>query len=246
MLTSVAITDIGKKRSLNQDYVYANREKTGNLPNVFIVADGMGGHNGGELASQWTVETMLAEIISLPGKNAKKILEQAMQTANKVVRNKADDNPSLYGMGTTIVAATIDGNNLHVANVGDSRLYLVNPKQKTLRQVTKDHSLVEEMIRMGGMAKEAAHNHPNKHIITRAVGAKEKLQIDFFNEKLNPGELVLMCSDGLSNMLDDDELGTILFRDKDPNELANELIQAANDNGGKDNITVILIRKTEQ
>ncbi|MCL2717590.1 MAG: Stp1/IreP family PP2C-type Ser/Thr phosphatase [Lachnospiraceae bacterium] len=242
MLESVAITDIGKKRSLNQDYVYATREKIGHLPNVFIVADGMGGHNGGELASQWTVQTMLDEIVDSDEKNPRKVFEQAMQAANNVIRRKAYENPVLYGMGTTIVAATLDGHHLQIANVGDSRLYIIEPEKKSIRQVTKDHSLVEEMVRLGGMAKEAAQHHPNKHIITRAIGAKEKLQIDFFSEKIHAGELVMLCSDGLSNMLSDSEIGEILAREKDIEQLANELINAANDNGGKDNITVILIK----
>ena len=242
MLESVAITDVGKKRSLNQDFVYATREKVGNLPNIFVVADGMGGHNGGELASQWSVQTMLDEINVSSGKNPKKVFEHAIQSANEVIRRKAYENPELYGMGTTIVAACVIGNQLHVANVGDSRLYLADAKKKTIRQVTKDHSLVEEMVRMGGMAKETAQNHPNKHIITRAIGARDRLQVDYFSEKLAIGDIVLMCSDGLSNMLEDSEISKILFSDKNIEQKANDLIKAANDNGGKDNITVILIK----
>lgn len=244
MLESVAMTDIGKKRKMNQDYIYATREKIGNLPNVFIVADGMGGHNGGELASQWTVQTVLDEITDSPAKNAKKILEQAILTANQVIRRKASEDPALYGMGTTIVIATIEGSNLLVANVGDSRLYLANPQKKTIRQITKDHSMVEEMVRMGGMAKEAAHNHPDKHIITRAVGAKERLQVDFFNEKLVVGEIALLCSDGLTDMLEDHEIGEILSGKDDVTWKANELIRVANDKGGKDNIAVVLVSLT--
>ncbi|MCL2254958.1 MAG: protein phosphatase 2C domain-containing protein, partial [Lachnospiraceae bacterium] len=148
----------------------------------------------------------------------------------------------LYGMGTTVVCATIDEGRLSIANVGDSRLYWADPTSKTIRQITRDHSLVEEMIRMGGMEKEAAKNHPDKHIITRAIGAKDRLVIDSFYEELNQGEIVLLCSDGLSNMLDDEEIGGILYSDDDINEKANQLIKAANDNGGKDNIAVILIK----
>jgi len=242
MLESVAITDVGKKRSLNQDYIYTTREKIGSLPNVFIVADGMGGHNGGEVASQWTVQTILDEIIDTKAKTTKKIFEQAIQSSNKVIRNKAFENPELYGMGTTVVVATINGATLQVANVGDSRLYLIKPKKKVIRQITKDHSLVEEMVRRGSMAKEAAHKHPSKHIITRAVGARDNIQIDFFSEKLSVGDLILLCSDGLSDMLDDNEISDILFSEKDIETQANELINAANENGGLDNITVVLIK----
>lgn len=242
MLESVALTDIGIKRILNQDHIYSTREKIGNLPNVFIVADGMGGHNGGELASKWSVEIIADEISKNGIKDTRKILNQAIQTANKKIRSEARENPDLYGMGTTIVVATVIDKGLFVANAGDSRLYIADPSAKTLRQVTKDHSLVEEMVRMGGMEKEAAKYHPDRHIITRAIGAKERLQVDFFYEELKTGEIILMCSDGLSNMLGDDEIGIILYTDKTIEQKAKELIKAANENGGKDNIAVILVK----
>jgi protein phosphatase len=242
MLESVAITDIGKKRKLNQDYIHATREKIGNLPNVFIVTDGMGGHNGGELAAKWTIEVMLQQIEASKATNPVKILDYAIQAANAEIRLKANENASLYGMGTTIVAATIDGNILQAANVGDSRLYIADQKIKTIRQISRDHSLVEEMVRQGGMTKETARSHPDKHIITRAIGAKDKLNVDFFYEELSPDEIVLICSDGLSDMLNDDEIGKILYRDKNVEQKANDLIKAANDNGGNDNIAVILIQ----
>lgn len=242
MLESVAITDIGKRRKLNQDYIYESREKIGNLPNIFIVADGMGGHNGGELASQWTVQTVLDEVAVFAGKNPKKILDYAIQAANRVIRRKASENYELYGMGTTIVAATLTGNNLYVANVGDSRLYVANPNKKSIRQITKDHSMVEEMVRLGGMAKETAQHHPDKHIITRAVGAKEKLQVDFFHEKLAANEIVLLCSDGLTDMLEDAEIGNILYSDMNVEKKAKTLMETANEHGGKDNIAIVLIQ----
>jgi protein phosphatase len=243
MLESVALTDIGKRRKFNQDCVHATREKIGNLPNIFIVADGMGGHNGGELASQWTIEVILSEIATIKAKTPEEILGQAIQAANDEIRRMANDNANLYGMGTTIVAATIDGENLQIANVGDSRLYVANPKRKTFRQVTRDHSLVEEMVRRGQMAKELARNHPDKHVITRAVGAKDKVEIDFFHEMLKMGELALLCSDGLSNMLEDEEISQILFGDGSIDKKARELIKAANDNGGKDNIAVVIVSR---
>ena len=159
--------------------------------------------------------------------------------ANERIRQKAREDERLYGMGTTVVAATCIGKYLQVANVGDSRLYIINEEE--VRQVTRDHSLVEEMVRMGGIDRKAARNHPDKNIITRAIGARDTIEIDFFNEELQDGDIVLMCSDGLSNMLEDEEIGKILRKKGSLEERAEKLVEAANNNGGKDNIAVIII-----
>lgn len=238
MIKSFSVTDIGKKRKLNQDFVYSSDEPVGNLPNVYIVADGMGGHNAGDFASKCTVETMIREIRGSFEKSPIRILSKAIRVANDQVRLKAREDEALFGMGTTVVAATCMGKYLQVANVGDSRLYIINDE---VRQITRDHSLVEEMVRMGGIDKEAARNHPDKNIITRAIGARDTIEIDFFHEELKSGDLVLMCSDGLTNMLEDEEIGRILKSQGTIEERAGKLIEAANDNGGKDNITVIII-----
>ena len=238
MLKTFSITDIGKKRKLNQDYVYTSERPVGNLPNVFIVADGMGGHNAGDYASKYTVETVIREIAASSEKEPEKILARAIEVANEDIIRLAGENAEMEGMGTTIVAATFVDGYLKVANVGDSRLYVVGEK---IIQITRDHSLVEEMIRMGGIDRETARNHPDKNIITRAIGAAEKVEIDFFEVELKPGEIVLMCSDGLTNMLEDEEIRMILNGQRDIVEKAEELVKAANNNGGKDNITVILI-----
>ncbi|HKM35655.1 MAG TPA: Stp1/IreP family PP2C-type Ser/Thr phosphatase [Lachnospiraceae bacterium] len=238
MLKTFSITDIGKKRKLNQDYVYTSEKPIGNLPNVFIVADGMGGHNAGDYASKYTVETMVKEIEVSFEVNPEKILGKAIETANERVIELSKENENLEGMGTTVVAATCMGKFLRVANVGDSRLYVVGEK---ITQITKDHSLVEEMIRMGGIDREAARNHPDKNIITRAIGATEDVKIDFFNVELKQGDVILMCSDGLTNMLEDEEIRMILNGQRDIVEKAEELVKAANNNGGKDNIAVVLI-----
>lgn len=238
MLKSFSVTDIGKKRKLNQDFVFASEEPVGNLPNVFIVADGMGGHNAGDFASKCTVETMVKEMKSCFEKSPIRILSKAIRVANDRIRRKASEDESLYGMGTTVVAATCMGKYLQVANVGDSRLYVIN---EAIRQITRDHSLVEEMVRMGGIDREAARNHPDKNIITRAIGARDTVEIDFFHEELKPGDIVLMCSDGLTNMLDDEEIGRILKGQGTIEERAEKLVEAANNNGGKDNIAVIII-----
>lgn len=238
MLKTFSITDIGRRRKLNQDYVYTSEMPVGKLPNIFIVADGMGGHNAGDYASKYTVETIIKEIDASDKESPEKILEDAIQTANERLRKQARENMDFKGMGTTVVAATCIGSDLLVANVGDSRLYVVGEK---IRQITRDHSLVEEMVRMGGIDRETARNHPDKNIITRAVGADEHVDIDFFRVSLISGEIVLMCSDGLTNMLEDEEIRMILNGQRDIVEKAEELVKAANRNGGKDNIAVVLI-----
>lgn len=238
MLKTFSITDIGKKRQLNQDYVYTSEMPVGNLPNVFIVADGMGGHNAGDYASKYTVETIVQEIARAKEENPITVIKNAIGIANEHIRQKAEEDIRLYGMGTTLVVATCLGNILQVANVGDSRLYVVNDK---ITQITRDHSLVEEMVRMGGIDREAARSHPDKNIITRAIGASDTVKVDFFTVKLQRGDIVLMCSDGLTNMLEDEEIRMILNGQRDIVEKAEELVRAANNNGGKDNIAVVLI-----
>lgn len=238
MIKSFSVTDIGRKRKLNQDFVYSSDEPVGNLPNVYIVADGMGGHQAGDYASKCTVETMVREIRGCFEKSPIRILSKAIRIANAQVRKKAREDESLLGMGTTVVAATCLGKYLQVANVGDSRLYIINEE---VRQITRDHSLVEEMVRMGGLDREAARNHPDKNIITRAIGARDTIEIDFFHEELKSGDIVLMCSDGLTNMLEDEEIGRILKSQGTIEERAEKLIEAANQNGGRDNIAVIVI-----
>jgi protein phosphatase len=142
-------------------------------------------------------------------------------------------------MGTTIVAATIIDNTLYAANVGDSRLYILNGRNIT--QITKDHSLVEEMVRMGEMGREDARTHPDKNVITRAVGVFEDISVDVFEIGLQRGDLILMCSDGLTNMVEDEEIRRIVMGQRDLVEMAESLVARANENGGKDNITVVLV-----
>lgn len=238
MLKTFSITDIGRKRKVNQDYVYTSEEKVGNLPNLFIVADGMGGHNAGDFASKLTVEIMSREIEASPEQNPSIIFGKAISAANDCVHRKANENPDLEGMGTTVVVATCMGKYLQVANVGDSRLYVIN---KEIKQITRDHSLVEEMVRMGGLDRMSARNHPDKNIITRAVGVGTTVEPDFFTVELEEGDIVLMCSDGLTNMLEDEEIRMLLGGARDIVEKAQNLVDAANENGGKDNISVILI-----
>ena len=241
MLKTFSVTDIGKKRKLNQDYIYASEEAVGNLPNLFIVADGMGGHKAGDFASKCTVETICELASRSFEKNPVIILKKAIETANGDVYKKSTEDEAYEGMGTTVVAASCLGKYLQIANVGDSRLYVIGEE---IKQITKDHSLVEEMVRMGGINREAARNHPDKNIITRAVGADHTVAIDFFSVELKPMEKVLMCSDGLTNMLEDEEIRMIVQGPGSVEMRAKELVSAANERGGKDNISVILIEQT--
>jgi protein phosphatase len=229
------------KRKLNQDYIYASGQAVGNLPNLFIVADGMGGHKAGDYASKCTVETICDLASRSFEKNPVLILKKAIETANGSIRKKSAEDESYEGMGTTVVAASCLGKYLQIANVGDSRLYVIGEE---ITQITKDHSLVEEMIRMGGIDRNAARNHPDKNIITRAIGATDTVDIDFFSVELKPQEKVLMCSDGLTNMLEDEEIRMIVQGSGSIEGRAKELVSAANERGGKDNISVILIEQT--
>ena len=238
MLSSYAMTDVGRTRAVNQDYVFSCLEPIGNLPNLFIVADGMGGHQAGDFASSYSVKKILESISLSLQKNPHKIFADAIRYANRELIEKAKANPELRGMGTTVVLLTIIGEKAYVANVGDSRLYLM---EDTLTQITVDHSLVQEMIKIGELTKESARLHPDKNIITRAVGAGRDINADFFEFSLTEKSILLMCSDGLSNMVEDEQLAILLKSAKTPEKVGKKLIDTANQNGGKDNIAVIVI-----
>ena len=238
MLSSYAMTDVGRTRMVNQDYVFSCLEPVGNLPNLFIVADGMGGHQAGDFASSYSVKKILESISLSLQKNPHKIFADAIRYANRELIEKAKANPELKGMGTTVVLLTIVGEKAYVANVGDSRLYLM---EDTLTQITVDHSLVQEMIKIGELTKESARIHPDKNIITRAVGAGRDINADFFEFSLTEKSILLMCSDGLSNMVEDEQLAILLKSAKTPEKVGKKLIDTANQNGGKDNIAVIVI-----
>ncbi len=152
---------------MNQDYMYTSETPVGNLPNLLILADGMGGHNAGDYASRYTVETIVDFVRTSSEVSPIAIIKKAIQRANKAVMEKAQTDIDLEGMGTTVVVATVQGHDLCVANVGDSRLYLVG---QLFRQITKDHSYVQEMVRRGEISQEVARMHPDRNIITRAVG----------------------------------------------------------------------------
>ncbi len=235
-----AITDIGRKRELNEDYIYTSGQPIGALPNLFIVADGMGGHKAGDYASMHTVDRFVEVIRELGEEHGvQDAINEAVTAANAYIYQRSRENSNLSGMGTTLVLASCIGNEAIVANIGDSRLYLVNDDAMT--QITRDHSLVEEMVTLGGIDREMARNHPDKNIITRAVGVKEKVAADFFEVDLTKGDKLLLCSDGLTNMLRDEEIYQIIQENKELEQAAKALIDAANKNGGRDNIAVVLV-----
>ena len=233
------MTHIGRRRDMNQDYMYTSTTPVGSLPNLFVVADGMGGHNAGEYASRFTVDKVV-EVISQNGQQEPvAAMKEALTEANSQLLEEAGADPSKSGMGTTVVAATVIGDLLHVANIGDSRLYVI---QDGIRQVTRDHSLVQEMVRMGEISEAEARNHPDKNIITRALGAEKTVDVDFFDLKLEKGCTILMCSDGLSNMVEDEKIQEIISDpEADIDQKGSALLREANQNGGKDNIAVVLV-----
>ena len=238
-----AMTDEGQVRVSNQDYVFASDAGAGKLSNLFIVADGMGGHLAGEYASETAVKTVLENVRQKLDDRPISILESAIKAANSKVYTEAQTDPKKRGMGTTMVAATVDRGRLYVANVGDSRLYAVSNGR--LQQVTRDHSVVEELVRSGGISKELASKHKDKHKITRAVGAEPEVKVDFFDVALDDISTVLMCTDGLTNMVDDATIEDILLSEDKVKQKVERLVNTANENGGTDNITVVIIDSFE-
>lgn len=232
-------TDIGQKRHMNQDFIFTSEESVGNLPNLFVVADGMGGHNAGDFASRYGVSVLVETVRKDKNFNPVKVMRNAIEAANREVFSQSRNDPSMAGMGTTMVVCTVVGGYAYIANVGDSRLYLAGSNSMT--QITQDHSLIAEMVRLGELTPEEGRNHPDKNIITRAVGTNEDVKIDFFDVKLDTGDQILMCSDGLSNMVEDQRIFEILKGEDTEADKAQVLVDEANANGGRDNIAVIVV-----
>jgi len=240
-LESFAMTDIGSRREVNQDYVYCNDDAVGLLPNLYIVADGMGGHKAGDFASRYSVNEFEKELKEQKARTIIGSMEGAIRTVNERLLKEAAAEPDYEGMGTTFVAACISDGNLFVLNIGDSRLYLLSEKG-SIRQITQDHSLVEEKILRGEIERKDAKNHPEKNVITRALGAMEQVVPDFFEVELEAGNYVLLCSDGLTNMVEDTVMKEIVLgQEASLEEKASELIKLANKNGGRDNISLVLV-----
>lgn len=238
-MKTFSITDTGVLRSMNQDYYFSSDTPIGNLPNLYIVCDGMGGHKAGEYASRYTVERMVAHVSRSRLENPVRILRDAIQKANEILVIESKEDEEKQGMGTTVVAATIIDHRLYVANVGDSRLYVIGEK---IEQITKDHSYVEEMVRLGKVERDEARTHEKKNVITRAVGAMEEIKIDIFEVDLKDKDVVLLCTDGLTNMVTDEKIFQIVLSSIHTERIAQLLVEEANKNGGKDNITAVVLK----
>ena len=279
LLISSGRTDVGKRRDNNQDNIYLSDSPVGSLPNLYIVADGMGGHAAGDFASRYAIQKVVDFIKTSSVKNPISLLRRAIISANNEVFQEAEKDKAKGGMGTTMVVCVVNGVStepentsseslfqneseekltadsnirskkqkeqdnssdlkLICGNIGDSRLYLINDE---IRQITMDHSLVEELIREGQLDRKKGRNHPEKNIITRAMGSREEAVPDFFEVPLTPGDRILLCSDGLSNMVENDEIRDIVREYEDPASCVDALIERANYYGGNDNISAVVI-----
>lgn len=243
MVEVFGLSDVGCIRELNEDCYCICGFGDNSERGFCILADGMGGHNAGEVASQNAVKLIAEEMNRLLESGEKEIpgqLSRAVSAANTGVYTMASENPIHRGMGTTVVTTFIDDGTAYVANVGDSRAYAVRDDE--IVQITTDHSVVSELVMRGTITKEEARLHPQKNIITRAVGTDKSVRTDIFEYNYSPGDVMIICSDGLSTMLDDNRILEIIKSKKTSEDTVNSLIAAAKDEGGLDNITVICIR----
>ena len=238
-MKTFSVTDAGVVREMNQDYYFSSDTAVGNLPNLFIVAAGMGGHKAGDYASRYTIERVVASVSRNTGEEPIAIMKEAINKANELLVAESREDESKSGMGTTLVIGTIIGNKLFVANIGDSRLYVVG---QNMRQITRDHSLVDEMVRLGEINADEARVHPDKNIITRAVGTSDHVEADFFEVEITADDTILLCTDGLTNMVRDDEILDIIKKYDNAQAATMQLVKEANANGGRDNITVMIIK----
>lgn len=227
-------SDVGCVRAHNEDFCLIQVRPD---ISVAIICDGMGGANAGELASRLAAETFMESLFEL-NDTPEERLRYALERANQEVYCFGWEHPDCRGMGTTLVASVAIGNEVYILNVGDSRAYRV--QKNGIYQITRDHSLVEELVRIGQITREQAKTHPRKNIITRALGTEREVEGDLFIHKAVPGELILMCSDGLSNELSDQELWDYTIMG-DPETACKRLIDAALVRGAHDNVTAALI-----
>ena len=232
-------TSVGRIRPLNEDsYFVSEPDQSGTV--LAIVADGMGGHNAGEVASGKAVGIVQKDVLGKCGKNAKDVLVKAVNDANREIYEMSVNARNLSGMGTTMTACVAEEHNVTAVQVGDSRLYLIRGEKIT--QITKDHSLVEMLLENGKITKEEARRHPQKNIRTRAVGTDKTVEADIYEFRAEAGDVILLCSDGLVNMVEDEEILSVINLSETLNDAANKLVAEAETAGGTDNITVILIR----
>ena len=224
-----ALSDIGRVRTHNEDSVLAQ-------PPLFVVADGMGGHEAGEVASSIAIETIRDHA---PRRPDAKALARAVKAANREVIRSAREGYGKQGMGTTMTAAIVEGTHIAIAHVGDSRAYLL--RSGTLEQITDDHSMVADMIRRGQLSEAEARYHPNRSVITRALGTDPSVVADTYELTAGLGDRLMLCSDGLTGMLEDAMIAETLATYADPAAATRALVDAANDAGGHDNISVVVI-----
>ena len=238
------LTDCGIRRENNEDFCAA---ETILGYTVLIVADGMGGHNGGEVASRHAVETVMESIRknirkSSDSKEIYEIMRKAISCANSEILEMAQKEETLEGMGTTIDVCIADEVSAHIAHIGDSRVYKID-KDGVVSRITRDHSLIEYMLEAGTITPDEAAEHPQRNMITRALGTEEAVEADVYESPLHEGDILLLCSDGLTNMVSEEEVGLIVTASESVQEAAETLVKRANESGGMDNITVIVAKK---
>jgi protein phosphatase len=228
---AVELTDTGRQREANEDSYFSRAP-------LFAVADGMGGAQAGEVASRMAVEAF--ERADESGAAPEELLRRTAQEANREIFDLAQGDSSRSGMGTTLTAALLHGDEISFGHVGDSRAYVF--REGKLKQITNDHSLVEELRRQGKLTRDQAAEHPQRSVITRALGPEPNVDVDTMTFSARPGDVFLLCSDGLTTMLEDEDVAAILARESDLHKAARRLVRAANERGGRDNITVVLFR----
>ncbi len=240
----LAQTDKGRIRTTNQDTIYCSKKQVGRLPNLFVVADGMGGASAGDYASSSLVQELVRLVRADERDNINIVMRHAIDNANLKLYMDSLSDPSLSGMGSTLVTAVfdLDAATLYITNVGDSRLYRISD---SIKQLTRDHSYVAEMVKAGMMSGESEEYREKKNLITRAVGVAAAVETDFFEVGIRTGDRFLLCTDGLTNMLDDDDILRIVRSNDDIGDTVQALIDEANAHGGRDNISVILIAPYE-
>lgn len=236
-----SLTNRGKERARNEDSCFAVME--GNRA-LLVVADGMGGHRAGNVASDLTVKAAEEAWLRVkpnslvPGEPSRKVIEEFILEANRQILNEADKKASQKGMGTTVTAALLCDRHLTIGHVGDSRAYEI--KNNRIIPLTKDHSLLEKLVESGEISPEEARCHPQRHILTRALGIDYEITVDICEEELESGSTILLCTDGLTNMVRDEEILSVVTEHIEPAKIAEVLIEMANERGGFDNITVVI------
>ncbi len=239
-----AFTDKGKTREINEDNFFVSEFEDGSGIRFCIIADGMGGHNAGEIASKIAIDEIQTYIKEsyhegMTDQQIIQMMQDSMKKANTVIYNKSLENEMYAGMGTTAILCFIQNHYLCVAHVGDSRAYLI--RGNDMYQITTDHSMVEELVNSGSITREEAANHPQKNVITRALGGDKDTQVDIYIQEYMSNDIVLICTDGLTNMLTNSEILAVINSHNNLQLAVEELISIANDKGGLDNITVVAI-----